>query len=315
MGQEPAGRDQEALTVAALDLGSNTLKLTVADVAPGAPLSVRFEDAIISRIGEGLDQHGHLQDAAIERTMIALHRLRSAAQAHGATLIRCVGTAGLRGADNAAAFLSRVRSETGIEVEIIDGLREAELAFRAPSETFGPGPILAIDLGGRSTELIAGRRGRIDARVSLEVGSVRLTERCLPSDPPTDAELDRARADFRALLGSAPEASPGAALVGVSGTVVALLGLQEGIEDAAEIAGLAERHLLRRDDVAGFFEVFRRLRARDRIRGTIIPEGRADVIVAGMLIVLELFRHYGAETMRVTGRGVRYGLLHEIGDR
>lgn len=298
--------------VAALDLGSNTVKMTVAEVGAPADLRVLYERAEVTRIGEGLDQNGYLLDVAMDRTLAELVKLAGEAKAHGATTVRAVGTAGLRGASNAGAFLARVREHTGIEVEIIDGMREAELAFRAPSSGFGPGPVAVVDLGGRSTEIIVGSAGRIEAKVSLEVGSVRLTERCLPSDPPTDAELEDARRYFRALLEQAPAWVEGATLVGVSGTILALLGLELHVHDAAKLAETCDGRTLHRPAVDLFFERFRKLPAAQRIVGSIIPSGRADVIVAGMLIVGELMDHYRQREMRVTGRGVRYGLLYEL---
>lgn len=300
------------MIVGALDLGSNTLKITVAELGSGGALRIIEERAIITRIGEGLDQNGRLLDAAMERTLDALKALADRARALGAVQIRCVGTAGLRGAENAAAFLERVRIEAGLEVEIIHGLREAELAFRAPSVAFGPAPVLVVDLGGRSTELISGTPGKIVEKVSLEVGSVRLTERFLKHDPPLDEELDRARAHFRTLLAGAPPLLEGGRLVGVSGTIVALLGLELGIEDADRLAIEGEGRMLHRDIAQKFYDDFRRKPAAERVRGTVIPPLRADVIVAGMAIVLELLAHYRQDVMGVTGRGVRYGLLHEL---
>lgn len=298
--------------VAAIDLGSNTVKMTVAEVSAPASLRVIHERAEVTRIGEGLDKNGYLLDTAMARTLSELERFAAAAREHGASQMRAVGTAGLRGASNAAQFLAQVREKTGIEVEIIDGMREAELAFRAPSSAFGPGPVAVVDLGGRSTEIIIGRAGHIEAKVSLEVGSVRLTERSLPSDPPTLAELDNARAYFRTLLAGAPSWIEGATLVGVSGTILALLGLELRIHDAEKLAHDADGRTLHRPSVDVFYERFRRLPAAERIVGSIIPSGRADVIVAGMLIVGEIMDHYRQREMRVTGRGVRYGLLYEL---
>lgn len=299
------------MRVAALDLGSNTVKMTVAERGP-AGLSIVYERANVTRIGEGLDKNGYLLDAAMERTLAELSAMRAAADAHGAARIRAVGTAGLRGASNAEAFLARVAAATGVEVEIIGGLREAELAFRAPSSAFGPGPVIVVDLGGRSTEIIAGAAGQISDKISLEVGSVRLTERCLPSDPPTEQELDDARRTFRAMLAGAPRDLEGATLVGVSGTILGLLGLELGIHDAERLAKEADGLPIHRAAVEGFFDRFRRMKAVDRVVGSIIPTGRADVIVAGMLIVGEIMDHYRRDQMRVTGRGVRYGLLYEL---
>ncbi len=152
--------------IGALDLGSNTLKITVAEKT-GGELHVVEERSVITRIGEGLDRNGYVTEEAIARTMAGLAELVAAAKKHGADRIACVATAGLRGASNAGAFVERVKAELSIDVEIIDGLREAELAFRAPSKAYGPGPIAVLDVGGRSTEIVTGEESTISSRISL----------------------------------------------------------------------------------------------------------------------------------------------------
>ncbi|MFO0722947.1 MAG: Ppx/GppA family phosphatase [Myxococcota bacterium] len=300
-----------APTVAALDLGSNTLKLTVATAAADGSLVVLHEDAEITRIGEGLDQNGRLLDAARARTLKGLTRMVAEARAKGATEVRAVGTAGLRGAANAQEFLADVAAATGVEVEIIHGLREAELAFTAPAMAFGPGPVVVMDLGGRSTELVAGQGKQIQGRVSMEIGSVRLTERALTADPPTPAMLEAAAVLAREALESRPSMPPGGRLVGVSGTVQALLGLALGEDDIVKVAAIGEGQTLRREQVATWLQRLSVLPAKARVRGTILPPLRADVILAGMIITLETLDAYQTTAMLVSGRGVRYGLLYE----
>src|SRR5262249_44345868 len=152
----------------------------------------------------------------------------------------CVGTAGLRGAANAPEFLARAKRELGLEVEVIDGLREAELAFRAPALSYGPGAIIVVDIGGRSTEVVSGSGAGIEGRVSLEIGSVRLTERFLKSDPPAKEEL-RALVDFLpGALAATPPADDRAKLIGVSGTVMSLMGLQLDVDDIEDAVARGE---------------------------------------------------------------------------
>jgi exopolyphosphatase / guanosine-5'-triphosphate,3'-diphosphate pyrophosphatase len=315
VGEESTGRGQAPLIAGVLDLGSNSVKLTVAAVGPGrGALEVLEERVAITRIGEGLDKNGRLQPAARARTLTELERMAEIVRRHRASVVRGVATAGLRGAADADEFLEEVRRRTGFAVELIGGLREAELAFRAPSAAFGPGPVVVIDLGGRSTELIAGSAGRIAEKISLEIGSVRVTERWLPSDPPRDIEIEEARRAIRELLQDAPNLASDGRLVGVSGTIVALLGLELGIWDADRLTTEGEGRSLGRAAVERSYQELRRVPASERLRGTILPAGRADVIIGGMLIVLEIFARYGRDEMGVTGRGVRYGLLHEIAE-
>jgi len=241
-------------------------------------------------------------------------RLAEGARAAGAREIRAVGTAGLRGAANAGAFLARLEAATGIQVEIISGLREAELAFRAPAQAFGPGAIIVMDLGGRSTELIVGAGARLDAKTSLEIGSVRLTERHLPSDPPTTDELRSGEATLRDLLSAAPDAPKEARLVGVSGTIQSLAGLDLGLIDADELTERTEGRTLSRAAVERLFDDLRAKPKAARVQGTVLPPGRADVIVGGLLIVRAVMDRYRRDALLVSGRGVRWGLLYQLRD-
>ena len=299
------------MRLAAIDLGSNTLKYTLAEVGPGT-VSVIRERAEITRIGQGLDANGYLLDEAMERTYRVLQEVVADARAEGVTTIACVATAGMRGASNAPAFLDRVRHHLGLEIEIIHGLREAELAFRAPAAAFGPGPLLVLDVGGRSTELIYGTVDGIEGRVSLEVGGVRLTERFLPDDPPTDESLARLFEHLQEVLREAPAAPAGTPLIGVSGTVVSLMGAQLGYEDVGLAVAHGEGQRLTRADIERLYEALRRKPAAERVLGTVIPPGRADVIVAGAAIILAALDHYGLDALTVSNRGVRFGLLFEL---
>ncbi|MCB9650121.1 MAG: Ppx/GppA family phosphatase [Deltaproteobacteria bacterium] len=298
------------MKLAAIDLGSNTLKYTLAEVTADA-LTVIRERAEITRIGQGLDKNGYLLDGAMERTYQVLAEVVADARTEGAEHIACVATAGMRGASNAQGFLDRVRHHLGLEIEIIHGLREAELAFRAPAAAFGPGPLLVVDVGGRSTELIYGSVDGIVARVSLEIGGVRLTERFLPDDPPKDADLAALFAHLKEILQAAPPVPEGTQMVGVSGTVVSLMGAHLGYQDIQLAVAHGEGQRLARADIERLYEDLRRVPAAERIRGTVIPAGRADVIVAGAAVILAALDHYGLDGLTVSNRGVRFGLLFE----
>ena len=302
------------MRLAAIDLGSNTVKMTVADISLPFDTDILLERVEVTRIGEGLDRRGALLPAAIERTLAVLADLANAARQLGAEKIGCVGTAGLRGASNAGDFLRRAADETGITVEVIDGAREAALAYRAPAAIFAQAttPIVVIDVGGRSTEIIVGRGPVATASASLEIGGVRLTERFLPSDPPTLAERQALEAHVRSVLEDAPSAPSDATVVGVSGTVLSLLGLHLGLDDMAETVRRAEQSWLPRHAVAGALEDLAARPATERRFGTVIPEGRADVIVAGTTVLLAALDRLRADRLRVTHRGVRFGLLAEM---
>lgn len=298
------------MKLAAFDLGSNTIKVTVAERTGPGTLRILKQHAEVTRIGEGLDTHGALLEEAMDRTFRCLSKQVQEARTLGVEHMACVATAGMRGAANAGDFLARVKDQLGLSIEIIDGLREAELAFRAPSVRFGPGALLVVDVGGRSTELIAGRGQHIEHRVSLEIGGVRLTERFIHSDPPGAQQVEAVRAYARDALSSAPSIdSRETVVVAVSGTVLSLLGIQEGEDEMSVVVGDHDGTWLRRSSVERTLADLASKTTAQRIRGTVVPPGRADVIVAGTAIVLEVLEHYGMDRMRVTDQGVRFGLL------
>ncbi len=303
------------MKLAAIDLGSNTLKYTLAEMTGAGGIAVLDQRAEITRIGQDLDKNGYLLDAAMNRTFEALRSMVEAARGDGASKIACVATAGMRGASNAQDFLKRAADELDLEVEIIGGLREAELAFTAPARTHGEGPLLVFDVGGRSTEIIYGSQDGIEARVSMEIGAVRLTERFLPSDPPIPAEVQALQGFVRETLQDAPAAPASTPIVGVSGTVMSLLGLQMGTDNMTDVVAEGEGQTLNLEQTRTIFEDLCTKPAQDRIYGSVIPKGRADVIVAGAAIVLATMKHYGVQGMTVSNRGVRFGLLFEMASR
>ncbi|MEM7676591.1 MAG: Ppx/GppA family phosphatase, partial [Myxococcota bacterium] len=155
----------------------------------------------------------------------------------------------------------------------------------------------------------------VDAMVSLEIGAIRLTDRYLPSDPPSPAELEALHLGIKEQLAHAPSASSDAALIGVSGTVTSLMGVHLGLDDMKEAAHQGEGRWLPKMAVERALHFFAARKASARCRGTIIPPGRADVIVAGTALVLAIMRHYGTDQLRATRKGVRYGLLAELFER
>ena len=297
---------------AAIDLGSNTVKLTVADALGDNDWSVVLERAEVTRIGEGLDQSPQLRPEAIERTLRVLTMYAAELDRLGVHAVGCVATAGLRAAADAAAFIERARAETGIAIEIIDGLREAELAYRSPAAAFGPGSLVVVDVGGRSTELVVGHGPTIDARASLEIGGVRLTERFLPTDPPTTSERQALESHIASVLAEAPPKPPDADLVGVSGTVLSLMGIHLGLQAMDRTVRQGEGRRLPTTAIAQAIEDLAKVPAAQRVRGDVIPPGRADVIVAGATILRAICDRYGVSSVLVTHRGVRFGVLSEL---
>ena len=257
-----------------------------------------------------------LDPAAIDRTLCALADMLTAIRGLRIDDVRAVATAGLRRAQNPNAFLRRARSELDLDVHVIDGRTEAALAFAgATSGPFGDAGIV-VDIGGRSTELAVGRAGRMERFVSLDAGTISLTEAHLPSDPPSAHELGACRRAVRAQLEAAPEApepSDAAPLIGVSGTVLALAGRHLGVDSMSALISAVEAAPLAQADVERQLDELAGLTAEQRIFGDVLPEGRADVIVGGAIVVCEIMRHYARSRLHVTARGLRHGLLRDLG--
>jgi exopolyphosphatase/guanosine-5'-triphosphate,3'-diphosphate pyrophosphatase len=272
--------------VAAVDLGTNSTRLLVADVDDGNVVEV-VRRSVVTRLGEGVDARRRLLPVPIARVRNVLADYRRELESLGAERTLAVATSAVRDAENGEAFLGEVEWSYGFRTRLLSGDEEAELTRRGVG-SLGPSTLL-LDVGGGSTEVSAG-----SFRESIDVGSVRLTERFLATDPPTPAELDTAAGAVRALL---PRLDVTDAL-GVAGTVgqlAALLGTEEltvtGIESQLErLAGLP---LADRRTVPG------------------LDPDRAPVIVAGCLIVREVLHHYGLATIRFSARDILDGAALE----
>lgn len=302
--------------VAAIDIGTNSVLLLIAEPRDGDLVAV-VEEATITRLGEGVDRTRRLADAAIERTLACLARYAATIAAHGVARLDVVGTSAMRDAAGGEAFRDRAETLLGARPRVIPGDEEARLTFEGALVGIAPPPgdVLVFDIGGGSTEVILGRGGSPIAAQSLDVGSVRLTERHVHTDPPTPAAIDAIRADVRAELATLPAAlRPDAAepptLVGVAGTVTSLAAIEGSVEpyDAARIHGSRlERGALER--------LVGRLAAAPLASRRALPglsPGRADVIVAGAVVCEEIARWAGATALVVSDRGVRWGLARRL---
>lgn len=298
------------MRIGAVDLGSNTLKYAIAEIEADGFVLVD-EGELFVRISEGVEHSGRLALGAIKRTFEGLDHVRAALDEHGVARELAVATAGLRGVANADVVL-RGAAKRGFSIDIIDGEREAELSFVAPAKLYGPGRVAVFDIGGRSTEITVGTSEGIESRVSLPLGGVRLTERFLSEDPPSNVEVEALRRAVRDALESAPEIDEDTPLIGVSGTSLALFGHAKGIAFMREVIRQAEGRRLTVLEVNTSLESLRVKSLEDRYLGDVIPPRRADVIVAGAAIAAGVLARYRRLYYTVSSRGLRYGLLTEL---
>jgi exopolyphosphatase/guanosine-5'-triphosphate,3'-diphosphate pyrophosphatase len=301
--------------LAAIDVGTNTVLLLVAE-RRGDRLVPVVERAEITRLGRGVDASRRLDPAAVSDTVEVLARFAAEARALGAGAIACVATSAARDAANGAEFFAAARAAAGLEPEVISGDEEARLVWASAWRDFGgAGPLAVLDVGGGSTEFTAGDGPAPRERTSLQMGAVRLTERHVRTDPPSSAERGALRAAARgavapvAGLAQGLAALPGARLVGVAGTVTTLAAVEQALPvyDAERVHGSALT-------LAKIEALVARLAALDvRARAALpgMEPKRADVIVAGAVIVAEAMRAAGFDRLTVSDRGVRWGLVYE----
>jgi exopolyphosphatase/guanosine-5'-triphosphate,3'-diphosphate pyrophosphatase len=299
-------------------VGTNSVLLTIAVATPDGPFA-ELERATITRLGEGVDRTRRLLPAAEERTLACLESYAELIAERNVDAIALVGTSALRDAAGGEAFIRRAREVVGTELEVITGRREAELTFRGSvSGITVSGPVTVYDIGGGSTEIIHGfvesqngaRTLRIDHADSLDVGSVRLTERHVRRDPPDATETDAVATDVRGQLSRLPQPPSASTLIGVAGTVTTLAALDQRMVtyEADRVHGSR----LTRDGLAALVQKLAALPLAERQTLPGLEPRRADVIVAGSVLAREILDWAGADGTIVSDRGVRWGLLEEL---
>jgi exopolyphosphatase/guanosine-5'-triphosphate,3'-diphosphate pyrophosphatase len=295
---------------ASIDVGTNTVLLLVAE-RRGEAMVPLLERAEITRLGRGVDRTGVLDPAAIRDTVAVLAGYVREARALAARDIACVATSAARDARNGADFFAAAR-EVGLSPEVISGDEEARLVYRSAWRDFGGDKAIAVlDVGGGSTEFIVGEGPTLRGKVSLQIGAVRLTERHVrrnPIPPEELAELRRATRRALEALDAVPPAA-GARLVGVAGTVTTLSAVSQGLphHDAQRVHGAP----LALAQVEALIDGLAKLTVPERARLPGMEPKRADVIVAGAVVVAEAMRRSGIDPLTVSDRGVRWGLLYD----
>ncbi|HSV73342.1 MAG TPA: hypothetical protein VLH79_06240 [Chthonomonadales bacterium] len=296
---------------AAIDVGTNTVKLTVAEADGTGAFRALVDTSTTTRLGEGIHA-GRLREAAIRRTLDAIAAYAATCREHGARRIAAVGTSALRDAVNGVDFVRRA-AEHGVAVEPIGGDEEARLSFlavRRDQRWRDAGPLLVVDIGGGSTELILGDGAGPVARVSLQLGAVRLTEAFLRGDPPTVVEIDVAsRAAEEAIARSGVSADGSLTAVGVGGTFTNLGAVQAG--EARPSFESIHGRVLALADVEDQAALFAGLTVEQRKQVTGLDPMRADIILAGAIIAIRAMSAFGQERIAVSCRGLRWGLLYD----
>ncbi len=293
--------------VAAIDIGTNAVQMRIAESADRKTLRTLLDRNVITGLGRGVDRTKRLTPSGIERALATLRDCASDAAAHNARIV-AVGTSALRDATNAQDFTLDAQQILGAPIEIIDGAREADLTCRGALYDLDLTNACIVDIGGGSTEIIRVENGVIRDAASLDIGSVRLFERHLRSDPPSKEELDALHAAIEgALRQSATTLTPPLVALAGTATSVALIAL------GYDTADVARTHLVRLSSES-IREVASRLGQMSLAERRALPSlhrDRADVIVAGSAILASIARMAGGEDVIVSENGVRVGLLLE----
>ncbi len=303
---------------ACIDIGTNSVKIIVAALSKESAVRV-FEQSVITRLGEGMDTtHHRLLEVPIRRTLDGLTELLKGAEAYPFRSIACVGTAALRDASNPIDLTNRAKSMLNLDIEVISGKEEARLSYlavRKDPHWLGLGTLNVIDIGGGSTEVIEGEAetDSVRSRTSVNIGAVKLTDRFLKSNPPSVAQLNAANIammdafDAASIVARNP-AHQAPTLVGVGGTVTNLAAMCiGGPKEIGKIHGFnltAQMLDYQITKLTGMGLV-----QKQQIPG--LDPRRADIILAGALLLSEVMGRLGAETISVSTRGLRWGVLYD----
>jgi exopolyphosphatase / guanosine-5'-triphosphate,3'-diphosphate pyrophosphatase len=304
------------MKLATLDIGSNTVLMLAVEVGADGRPRVLAERSRITRLARGVDATGRLDPDSAARTLAAIEEFATEARALGAERIVAAATDALRDAADGTRFIARVKERSGVALEIIPGLEEARLSHLAVMRglSIDPrAPLLILDIGGGSTEFIRAEPGRELQMTSLQIGSVRLTERCIRSDPPSPADVAALHAAIDGALDSLGWEFQPRVTVGIAGTVTTICAVLLGM--TTYDAGAVHGRVLTRADVERASAMFgaRALAERRKLPGLV--EGRADVIFAGTAILERAMTRFGADRVVVSDQGVRWGLVWREIDR
>jgi exopolyphosphatase/guanosine-5'-triphosphate,3'-diphosphate pyrophosphatase len=292
--------------VAVIDIGTNSTRLLVADVAGGAVSQVDRRSTV-TRLGRGVDLSGHLSGEAIDDVCEAIGGYVAVIEDLGAETVDAIATSAVRDADNGSAFVAELRERFALSARVLGGEEEARSTYLgATSEAPPSEPTLVVDIGGGSTELVVGEGTEVSFHDSLQAGVVRHSERHIAADPPNASELEALAADVRGLI----EASVGAGVaasrgIAVAGTPTSLAAIELGLEpyDPARVHG----HSLALPSIQRMLSQLASAPLAERVEIPGLHPDRAPTIVAGVVILVEVMRAFGLEEIGVSEHDILYG--------
>jgi exopolyphosphatase/guanosine-5'-triphosphate,3'-diphosphate pyrophosphatase len=305
--------EEQPMRVAAIDCGTNSIRLLIADI-DGNNFREVVRDMEIVRLGQGVDETGQFHPDAIARTLAAVDKFAAKIAKRGVEKIRFCATSATRDATNRHLFVDGVRERLGIELEVISGDEEAALSFAGAIKDLDPsnGPFLVVDIGGGSTEFVFGT-STVEAARSVNIGCVRMTERHFASDPATAEQIELARTDIQAAIAQAAAVVPitkAKTLVAVAGTATtvaaAALDLPEYDRYAIHLSRISAQQT---HDAATMFATSTR---EQRLALGYMHPGRVDVIAAGSLVLSEIMKATGASEFVASESDILDGMAFSL---
>jgi exopolyphosphatase / guanosine-5'-triphosphate,3'-diphosphate pyrophosphatase len=316
MGVSETKADDWPLIYSSIDIGTNTVLLLVAERNDDA-IQILSEQQLIPRLGQGVDKHRNLSEAAMERTTDALLEFQQVLELFDSESIRplITSTSAVRDAANRDTFIQKIRNRTGWDVDVLTGKEEAELTFAGALSVLDIRPeeyVSVLDIGGGSTEIASGTLERLDRMLSLDIGCVRFTERYFKHDPPSGKEIQNATAEIRRIFSSSEISYASDRIIGVAGTVTSLAAIDQGLTGyhAEKLNG----YLLTENRIQDFLDEFSEMASGElENRYPVFLKGRSDIILAGLMILLEFLQNTGQKALTVSAGGIRHGvILREI---
>ncbi len=307
---------------ASIDIGTNTLRVLVAELTGGATLKPKLHRRFITRLGKGFIEDRGIDEASAERAFDVLGEIGSILQTQAPDLVDAVATSVVRRAVNREWFVSEGEKRLGNEIRVIDGDEEARLSLLGVASVLSESGLdkkrLVMDIGGGSTEFIFADGDDIKASISMELGVVHLIEKFLLSDPPGVDELDALRGSIEAsidelkVLAKAQSIDPlefssKAVFVGTAGTVTTLSAMHLGLSEYDP--EVINSSVLTSDEVEGLFDRLKKQTMKERLQEAALEEGREDLIIAGALIVLLVMKAFGFKEMLVSDAGLLEGIM------
>lgn len=297
---------------ASIDIGTNSVLLLVSDISSSGGMDVLKDESRITRMGEGIEKHYEISNNALSRTVTVLQEYKEICGSLNVNRIYAFATEVLRKAGNAHEVVKRIKDSTGLDVQILTGKEEAVYSYRSVLSPTGEVDVglIAVDIGGGSTEIVYEEDKDKLSFHSLPVGAVSLSGEFLNNDPPANEEIDRMRRSIRSslrIVDKSAFAYDNVSMVGIGGTVTTLAAVMLELDkfDPLKIEGAQ----LKFEAVTAIFNRFSTMTSYNRLSLKGMEKGREDIIIAGTAIVLEIMDFASVNTIMVSTKGVRYGYL------